>query len=146
MFLPLLGVSGGADNRQMIFYHATLGSPADGATVYSASFSGASGTSTNRQKIICQITGDIVQFWVAVGVGGTLGSSENVVMDLQVDGVDSGLTITTQFDSADKAPIFTTGRVAVTAGQLLGIESACPTWTTNPTNSQFDWGVRIIPT
>jgi hypothetical protein len=121
----------------VISISATSGSPSDAATyaiTASGSNSNYSGTATGRQRFYVPFSGTITKYVGAFTVTGTLGSAQNVTLDLYKNDV-SQVTIATF--TLDATPVSTTNTglsVSVTAGDYITLVMNCPTWTTNPTN------------
>lgn len=116
---------------------ALSANPSDGSTyAFQPGFlltSTWSGTSTALQRISMPVTGTVKQSIGAFTVGGTLGSSESVVLKLYKNDVFSENIKTITLDAATVSITNTSLSTSVTAGDFLTVVMANPTWVTNPT-------------
>jgi hypothetical protein len=122
------------------------GSPADATTYFMADqqIFTISTASDIRCRLYIPKAGTIKAVYGAIGVSGTLGSSENITVALRLNNstdinVTTTLQLTTAYNIFNNAALGT----AVVAGDYLEFKVVCPTWVTNPTGLGFAASVFI---
>lgn len=126
----------GGGKYTMTFCHA-ITNPGDGLTYYSGGLYASVAQTTNGNdlcKLPIPISGTITNATYKVTVAGTLGSSENVTVELFYAGTTAIGSATMQFSSMVNTATATGISQAVTAGDFLVARWVSPVWTTNPTS------------
>ena len=120
--------------------------PADAGTVYLTATvqTGPLATETNQTKIIVPVTGKLTYAYAISQVTGTLATTENATLTIRVNGVDTALTWTQNYDAAiETLGSDTDVGIAVRQGDYITLKHVNPTWVTNPTNVDILWGIAI---
>lgn len=117
---------------------------ADGATYYVGDAPGGWNTTEGRYALPLQIAGTIVSFATKI-YGGTIGSSENVTVDIWLNNATSVGSHTQTWDSVPKRTITSGLSQAVISGDYIELRVQSPTWVTNP-NISLWWQVYIKAT
>jgi hypothetical protein len=135
-----LGVRWGA------FYgsNAANYSPTDGSTSYfgtNAQFS----TEQNDTEVLMPFAMTIERFCVRVRVQATLGSNENVTINIRKNRATDSSTLTMTWDAADP-PTACASLSGFTVAQddRLSLKVVHPTWATNPTNVRVFWSITAL--
>lgn len=114
--------------------------PADSTTYYLVNASGLN-TLSNGAKSRFQITrtATITACYALVTVQGVLGSSENVTLQIFVNGSSSTNVSTTWQWTATSNNISNTGlSISVSAGDYVQVRYTTPAWVTNPTTCNIN--------
>jgi hypothetical protein len=121
---------------QMVLANPQQLNPLDGITYYMGQ--GSLGTTTynnTRLYVPKACTAKVVSY--TTSVNGTLGSNENVTIDIYVNGTTqmTSSNVTQTWDAAARQSQVTSLSYALAAGDYVAVRVQSPTWvTTNPTN------------
>jgi hypothetical protein len=117
------------------FWQATSGlNPADATTYYVGANQGiVIGTTYAATAFASPIAGTVTAVTIAVQVGGTLGTTEDVAHYVRVNDATDSAAVNIDYDAAYKTGYSGALSVPVAAGELVALKILTPTWVTNPT-------------
>ena len=98
---------------------------------------------SNYSKAIMPCTCTVVGIYGMAYVGGTTSSGQSVTVTLQKNGVDTALTFTQLWNTAN-VPVAsdTSHSVSFTAGDTIRIKLVTPAWSTTPTGVRYKFALR----
>lgn len=115
-------------------FTGSANNPADGTTAYQGAAGGTASGTEGVNRLRFPVAGTIIAASIDVGVGGTLGSTEQATISFRLNGTtDTQLTATQQYNAANQGSLITGLSIAVAAGGTAQIKTVYPTFVTNPT-------------
>lgn len=125
-------VSGDAGYTIQSFSAGT--NPADGQTLYQGGVAIAQSATEGIYRLRFPVAGTIIAAAIDVGVGATLGTTEQSTVSFRLNATtDTELTSTQQYNAANQGSVVTGLSIAIAAGDTGQIKVVYPTFTTNPT-------------
>lgn len=143
-----LGAGGGSTIGYTIKFGGVDSSanPANGGFTYysGGTVFGAPSTTYNNQKVYVPKAGTIKVIFVRVRVDGTLGTTENVVHKISINGAaGTGTGVTLTYSAVNNIGASASESIAVAAGDYIALTFTTPTWATPPTTVYWESWVYI---